>query len=138
MEEDRVFPRIREITDAFGSRLRVSVDRHPDGALVVLERPDAPTRERALLDAYGADVLAAYIMSARLAVPHPLPDEHVDGNFGTCISLKLEPCAALQLAQPGRQPLEIPAPFWDRLYAELNLVAAHGRELARRAEERVH
>lgn len=133
-----MFPRIREITDAFGSRLRVSIERHPSGALIVLERPDSPDRQRALLDAYGADVLAAYIMSARLAVPHALPDEQVDGSFAARFVLRLEPCAAIELSHQGRDPLEIPAPFWDRLYAELCIVAAHGRELGRRCDARVH
>jgi hypothetical protein len=133
-----LFPRIREITDAFGSRLRVSVEEHPSGALVVLERPDAKGRPRILLDGYGVDVLSGYIMSARLSVPHPLPDEAVDGTFGTRFRLALEPAAALAISQSGEAGLDIPAPFWDRLYAELCLVAAHARELGRRAEARVH
>lgn len=133
-----MFPRIREITDAFGGRLRVSVEEHPSGALVVVERPDLPARSRVLLDGYGVDILSGYIMSARLSVPHPLPDEHVDGTFGTRFELGLEPSASLLLSQAGGARLEIPAPFWDRLYAELCLVAAHARELARRAETKVH
>ncbi|MBC9032567.1 hypothetical protein IAG41_09200 [Sphingomonas sp. JC676] len=133
-----MFPRIREITDAFGGRLRVSVEEHPSGALVVLERPDMAGRPRVLLDGYGVDVLSGYIMSARLSVPHELPDEHVDGMFGTRFRLGLEPCATLALTQSSAGAMEIPAPFWDRLYAELCLVAAHARELGRRAEARVH
>jgi hypothetical protein len=133
-----LFPRIREITDAFGARLRVSVEEHPSGAMIVLERPDLPDRPRVLLDGYGADVLGGYLMSARLAVPHGLPDEHVDGTFATRYELVLEPSATLRLSQEGDARLDIPAPFWDRLYAELCLVTAHARELARRAEARVH
>jgi len=133
-----LFPRIREITDAFGGRLRVSVEEHPSGALVVLERPDLTGRPRVLLDGYGVDVLSGYIMSARLSVPHELPDEHVDGMFGTRFRLGLEPVASLALTQSGAGAMDIPAPFWDRLYAELCLVAAHARELGRRAEARVH
>jgi hypothetical protein len=132
-----LFPRIREITDAFGARLRVSVEEHPSGAMIVLERPDLRDHGRILLDGYGTDVLSGYIMSARLAVPHGLPDEHVDGMFSTHYELDLEPSAALRLTQADAE-LEIPAPFWDRLYAELCLVTAHARELARRAEARVH
>jgi hypothetical protein len=133
-----LFPRIREITDAFGSRLTVSVEEHPSGALIVLERPDVSGQPRVLLDGYGVDVLSGYIMSARLAVPHPLPEEEVDGTFGTRFALALQPAASLGLRQGGEAPLDIPAPFWDRLYAELCLVAAHARELGRRAEARVH
>lgn len=133
-----MFPRIREITDAFGGRLQVSVEEHPSGALIVLERPDMIGRPRILLDGYGVDVLSGYIMSARLAVPHPLPDEPIDGTFATRFRLELNPCAALALSQSNGPVLDIPAPFWDRLYAELCLVAAHARELGRRAEARVH
>jgi len=134
-----LFPRIREITDALGDRLRLSVEEHPSGALIVLERPDLPECSRVLLDGYGADVLAGYIMSARLSVPHPLPDELVDGAFGMQFHLLLDPCVALALRQPGEsEALEIPAPFWDRLYAELCVVGAHARELSRRAEARIH
>jgi hypothetical protein len=133
-----LFPRIREITDAFGGRLRVSVEEHPSGALIVLERPDQGGKPRVLLDGYGVDVLSGYIMSARLAVPHSLPEEHVEGIFTTRFELGLEPAATLRLAQSDCTVLDIPAPFWDRLYAELCLVSAHARELGRRAEARVH
>lgn len=133
-----MFPRIREITDAFGGRLRVSVEEHPSGALIVLERPDLGGKPRVLLDGYGVDVLSGYIMSARLTVPHSLPEEHVEGIFTTRFELGLEPAATLRLAQSDCTVLDIPAPFWDRLYAELCLVSAHARELGRRAEARVH
>lgn len=133
-----MFPRIREITDAFGSRLRISVEEHPSGALVVIERPDIGGRPRILLDGYGVDVLSGFIMSARLSAPHVLPDEHVDGLFQTRFRMIVEPAAALTLSQSDHPALDIPAPFWDRLYAELCLVAAHARELTRRAEARVH
>ncbi|MFZ5746634.1 MAG: hypothetical protein ACOY45_03125 [Pseudomonadota bacterium] len=133
-----MFPRIREITDALGGRLRVSVEEHPSGALIVLERPDKTARPRILLDGYGAEVLAGYVMSARLSMTQGLPDEHVDGAFGTRFRMGTKPYAALSLEQPGEYPLEIPAPFWDRFYAELCLVVAHARELGRRAEARVH
>lgn len=133
-----MFPRIREITDAFGGRLRVSVEEHPSGALIVLERPDLAGRPRVLLDGYGVDVLAGYIMSARLSLPQALPDERVDGMFGTRLRLEVDPSAVLLLTQEGGSGIEIAAPFWDRLYAELCIVAAHARELTRRAEARVH
>lgn len=134
-----MFPRVREITDSFGARIRVSVEEHPAGALVVIERPDRPGRPRMLLDGHGAELLSGYIMSARLAVPHGLPEEQSGGLFHTRFELVLEPAATLLLTQPGEAPLlEIPAPFWDRLYAELCLVVAHARELSRRVEARVH
>jgi hypothetical protein len=116
----------------------VSVEEHPSGALIVLERPDLGGKPRVLLDGYGVDVLSGYIMSARLSVPHSLPEEHVEGIFTTRFELGLEPAATLRLAQSDCTVLDIPAPFWDRLYAELCLVSAHARELGRRAEARVH
>ena len=33
---------------------------------------------------------------------------------------------------------KIPAPFWDKLYAELCMVLAHARELSRGSAQRVH
>ena len=116
----------------------MSVEEHPSGALIVLERPDLGGKPRVLLDGYGVDVLSGYIMSARLTVPHSLPEEHVEGIFTTRFELGLEPTATLRLAQSDCTVLDIPAPFWDRLYAELCLVSAHARELGRRAEARVH
>ena len=134
-----MFPRIREITDEFGARLRVSVEEHPSGALIVLERPDERGRPRALLDGYGVEVLAGFLMSARLSVPVGLPEERIDGTFAACFRLELDPAASLVLTQScTKGPLEIPAPFWDRLYAELCLVTAFARELGRRVEARVH
>ena len=133
-----MFPRIREITDSFGGCLRVSVEEHPAGALVVVERPDVPGRPRVMLDAYGADVLAGSVMSARLSVSQGLPDEYVDGAFGACFKLVTRPAAMMRIEQEDMGVLEIPAPFWDRFYAEMCLVAAHARELVRRADARVH
>jgi hypothetical protein len=40
---------------------------------------------------------------------------------------------AIEISRPGAdRPLDIPAPFWDKLYAELCLVIPHARELSRR------
>lgn len=133
-----MFPRIREITDPFGLRLRVSVEPHPGGALVALERPDITQRPRILLDGYGAELLAGFIMAARLALPHALPEEQLDGPFAARFALRQAPEAGIAIGQPGAAPFDIPAPFWDKLYAELCLVVAHARELGRRREAQVH
>ncbi|MFT3976487.1 MAG: hypothetical protein QM688_05150 [Sphingomonas bacterium] len=121
------------------------MEAYPAGALLVIERPDVAGAPRVTLDGYGAELLSGYIMSARLAAPHALPDEQADGPYPTHFGLGLEPCAVLRLTQrPGAMPrreaiaLEIPTPFWDRLYAELCLATAHMRELDRRAGARVH
>ena len=133
-----MFPRVREITDAFGARLRISVEAHPHGAMVVFERPDRDRYPQAVLDGYGTEVLCGYIMSARLALPNDLPDEQVDGPFASRFGLARGDKFALVVAQRGAaQPFEIPAPFWDRLYAELCVVIAHSRELGRRSANRL-
>jgi hypothetical protein len=138
-KEFAVFPRIREITDAFGGCLRISVEAHPSGALVCFERPDRQRYPQAILDSYGAEVLCGYIMAARLALPNPLPDENVDGAFASRFSLVQTDKAALQVTQkPGGRVFEIPPQFWDRLYAELSLVIAHSRELGRRSGHLLH
>lgn len=132
------FLRIREIADAFGARLQTRVEGHQTGALLVIERPDLAGRPRITLDGYGAEVLSGYIMSARLAAPQVLPDEQADGPYATHFGMGTEPCAALRLTQPRDATLEIPTPFWDRLYAELCLATAHMRELDRRIGAQVH
>ena len=133
-----MFPRIREITDAFGARLRVSIEAHPTGALIVFDRPDRKHYGTAVLDGYGVEVLCGYIMAARLALPHDLPDEVVDGPFAACFGLARGDQIALVMKQTGaHKDFEIPAPFWDRLYAELCVVIAHSRELGRRAAKRL-
>lgn len=138
-EDPTVFPRIREITDAFGARLRVSVEAHPTGALVVFDRPDRAHYPRAVLDSYGAEVLCGFIIAARLAVPNTLPDEVVDGPFPSRFSLAFEDKVAVTMVgKRGGERFELPAPFWDRLYAELCVVIAHARELTRRSAGHVH
>jgi len=131
-----VFPRVREITDALGSRLQVSVDTHASGALVSLELPDQRGRPSVRLDGYGSEVLWGYIMSARLALPGGLPEERVGGAVPSRLSLVREPRVAIVMTQADlERPFEIPATFWDRLYAELCVVNAHARALGRRVHE---
>jgi hypothetical protein len=129
--------RIRELTDPFGLRLRLSVEPHPQGALIALERQDAPGRPRILLDGYGGELLSGFIMAARLALPHPLPAERCEGLFPAELSLAHEPKVSITIRQDeGGAVLEIPAPFWDKLYAELCLVIPHAREFTRSAASR--
>ena len=138
MEDCAVFPRIREITDAFGARLQISVEAHPTGALVVFDRPDRTSYPSAVLDGYGVEVLCGYIMAARLALPYDLPDEIVDGPFAVSFALVRTDQVSLTMQQKGARPaFEIPAPFWDRLYAELCVVIAHAREIGRRSARRL-
>jgi hypothetical protein len=128
-----MFPRVREITDALGGRLRLSVEAHPAGAVVLLERPDQRDCPRVALDGYGAELLWGYIMAARLAMPHGLPDEPIDGRFPATLRVVVKPRVTMLIDQDAlERPFELPATFWDRLYAELCLVTAHTRELGRR------
>ena len=124
--------RIRELTDPFGLRLRVSVEPHPKGALISLVRQDAPGQPRVLLDSYGGELLSGFIMAARLALPHPLPNERCGGSFPSELSLTHEPKVTIRIRQKENgETLEIPAPFWDKLYAELCLVIPHARAFTR-------
>jgi hypothetical protein len=130
--------RIRELTDPFGLRLRLSVEPHPHGALIALERHDAAGRPRILLDSYGGELLSGFIMAARLALPHPLPAERCEGLFPAELSLTHEPKISIAIRQDETGAvLEIPAPFWDKLYAELCLVIPHAREFTRSAASKV-
>lgn len=133
-----MYARTRDIEDALGTRLRVSVAPHPDGAMVTLERRDQLHRPSILLSLYGAEILSGFLMSARLSMPEAMPDEAAEGRFSARFHLDCAPAARVVVEQEDAFPLIIDAPLWDRLYAELCLVTAHGRELARRGEASLH
>ncbi|WP_230783497.1 hypothetical protein [Citromicrobium bathyomarinum] len=133
------FPRIREIADPYGEVVRISVEPHPGGALILIDRPNAPQSGQVMLDAYGADILLGYIMSARLAVPGTMPEEEIGGAFPTRFQLEPEPEAAVIIDQLNAdEPLRIVLALWDRVYAELCIVCAHARELGRRRQSYLH
>lgn len=134
-----IYPRVREIADPFGEVVRISVEPHPGGALVLIDRPNAQRSGQIMLDAHGVDILLGYIMSARLAVPGTMPEEEIGGAFPTRFQLEPEPEAAVVIDQLNdEEPLMIPAALWDRVYAELCLVCAHARELASRQQSHLH
>ncbi len=133
------FPRIREIADPYGEVVRISVEPHPGGALILIDRPNAPQSGQVMLDAYGADILLGYIMSARLAVPGTMPEEEIGGAFPTRFQLEPEPEAAVIIDQlNAEEPLRIVLALWDRVYAELCIVCAHARELGRGRQSYLH
>ena len=133
------FPRIREIADPYGEVVRISVEPHPGGALILIDRPKAPHSGQFMLDAYGADSLLGYIMSARLAVPGTMPEEEIGGAFPTRFQLEPEPEAAVIIDQLNAdEPLRIVLALWDRVYAELCIVCAHARELGRGRQSYLH
>ena len=133
-----MYARTRDLEDRLGTRLRVSVSPHPDGAMVTLERRDQLHNSSILLSLYGAEILSGFIMSARLSMPNPMPDEVAEGQFSARFHLDCGPSGRVVVEQEDSFPLFIDAPLWDRLYAELCLVTAHGRELARRGEASLH
>ena len=133
------FPRIREIADPYGEVVRISVEPHPGGALILIDRPNAPQSGQVMLDAYGADILLGYIMSARLAVSGTMPEEEIGGAFPTRFQLEPEPEAAVIIDQLNAdEPLRIVLALWDRVYAELCIVCAHARELGRGRQSYLH
>lgn len=132
----RVFARATEITDSLGGRLKVCLEDQAQGAVILLERPDLRGRPRAQLDGYGAELLWGYIMAARIAGPHLLPDECTQGACATRLRLIAEPRPAISIIQADlERPFDIPATLWDQLYAQLCLVMAHVRELGRRVAQ---
>lgn len=133
------YPRIREITDSLGAQLRVSLEPHPScGAMITLQRLDQSHRPRTFLDGLGAEVLLGFIMSARIALPASMPDEAVEGAFPVHMCLQHQPKVTIAIVQQSNgRTLEIPAPFWDRLCAELMLIIPFARFLALRAGVRI-
>ena len=134
-----MFRRVREIVDPEGKRLRVSVDRLAGRAVTIIDLPSRGSAPRVVLDAYGTELLGGYIMSARLALPHGLPDEHVAGGCATRFELVREPLPSIRITQKGcAAGVEIAHPFWDKLYAELCMVIAHARQLGTEPSFSIH
>lgn len=134
-----MFPRIREIVDENGDRLRVSVTVDAGGPLVKLEHPVHSDGPWAVLDPAGAELLGSYLMSARLALPLGLPDETSQQGLFCSFRLVLEPAARIEITFGSRgDPFHIPSRYWDKLYAELCLVVAHTRHLGRQTRVRIH
>lgn len=134
-----MLPRIREIVDSNKERLRVSLTADAGGALITLERPDGAEPSRVVLDPRSAELLSSFIMSARLALPHGLPDENSHHGLARRIRLVVAPAPLVEVTQGAAQDaFQIPAPYWDKLYAELCLAVAHTRDLGWRVPARPH
>ncbi len=123
-------PRIREIIDATGIRLRVSIEPGRLGPSIRLARRDLGSEVR--LDMHGADLLCAYLVAARLAGREQLADESSLGPLPMTFSLCHDPVVRVELRRHLLEEavLTIPATMWDRLYAELCIVSAHARALS--------
>lgn len=128
-------PRIRELVDATGLRLRVTLQAQAGEPVVLIARPDLDTDQVVRLDLAAADVLCGYLLAARLSGRQQLADEETLGRRPALFSLEHEPIARVEIRAHvlDGEPVSIPATLWDRLYAELCIVAAHGRALDARA-----
>lgn len=122
-------PRIREIIDATGIRLRISIEASVLGPAIRLARPDLATEVR--LDVHSADLLCGYLVAARLAGREQLADESSLGPLPMTFSLSHDPVVRVELRRHLLEEavLTIPATMWDRLYAELCIVGAHARAM---------
>lgn len=137
-EEIGLYARIRDLEDSGGICLRISMAPHPEGVMVTLERRDRPHHPQVILGLCGAEILAGFLMAARLSMPHGMPDEIVEGSFPVRFHLDCDPSLRVTIDPDDGTLFFIDEPLWDRLYAELCLVTAHGRELARRTEASLH
>lgn len=134
-----MFPRIREIVDQNGDRLRVSVTVDIGGPLIRIEHPVESDGPWVVLDPAGAELLGSYLMSARLALPLGLPDEIMQQGLVCRFRLIVAPAALVEVTLGSRgEPFHIPVRYWDKLYAELSLAVAHTRNLGRPTQVRIH
>ncbi|UUR07514.1 hypothetical protein [Sphingomonas glaciei] len=123
--------RIRDIIHRDGARLRLSLAAGDsgDGPLLRLTEPEALFPASVMLDLYGIELLAGFLMSARLSAVGELADESCTGDT----PLRMRLCAQgganwVEIEQSGTRLL-LHRKLWDRLYAELQLALAHGRHL---------
>lgn len=123
-----MFIRTRDIEDSSGTCLRVRLSAHTGDAEVKLERRDQDHRPSVSLSLAGTEILSGFLMAARLSAPRPLPDEITEYPCPTLFRLECTDETKLIIEQEGRHRLLIDQWLWDRLYAELCLVLAHGRE----------
>ena len=124
--------RIRDIEHQSGRRLRIGLDRGcaEEAMIIQLSNPAQPGSEPVLLDIYGGELLAGFLMNARLAGPTGnLADEVCVGPLACRIRLIRRTARTVVELCQGEKILAIPQIFWDRLYAELMLALVHGRHL---------
>lgn len=121
--------RIRDIVHVSGPALRIGLDDSGEGPLVLqLSDPAKLPANTVQLDLYGGELLAGFLLTARLASPdEKIAEERSDGPFGCRISLRGNArFASIDIRQAG-QSLIVSNLLWDRLYAELLIALAHGR-----------
>lgn len=127
--------RVRDIIHQNGRRLRLWLvpGEGGEGPLVRIGDPGRVAPDTIMLDLYGTELLAAFVMSARLSTVGDLADERCHGDYPLNMRLAAHGGEIrIELDQLG-QRLPITRTLWDRLYTELQLVLAHGRHLGRMA-----
>lgn len=125
--------RVRDIIHRSGRRLRLSLvpGEGGEGPFIRLCDPTRIAPATILLDLYAAELLAAFVMSARLATVGELADERCGGDAPLLLRLTAGSGGSrIELDQLGER-LALPEMLWDRLYTELQLALAHGRHLGR-------
>lgn len=121
--------RVRDIIHRDGPRLRLSLapGEGGTGPLLRLSDPAWVACGFILLDLYATELLAGFLMSARLSAVGELADEQCNGDYPLCMRLSAKGGEArIELEQLGER-LVVGRKLWDRLYAELQLSLAHGR-----------
>lgn len=127
--------RVREIDDGFGARVRLSASG--PRALLWLERLDAGPAVRVDLDLGAADMLANYLLAARVAGCADQPPESVGVLTPVTMAVVRAPEGAVRL-RGGAGTLDIPGGLWDRLFAELKLALASVRSFWTSPSAAVH
>ncbi len=125
--------RVRDIIHRDGPRLRLrfSTGESGYGPLLRLGDPERANPATVILDLYAAELLAAFLMSARVTPVGELPEESCLGDYPLAMRLGARGGEIrIELVQGGERLL-IPRTLWDRLYTELQLVLAHARHFAR-------
>ncbi|GGO96969.1 hypothetical protein [Stakelama pacifica] len=133
------FIRIRELVDTSGVRLRLGIENGPTGMQIALERCDLESPTMVKLDNYGAELLCGFVMAARLAGNEGLAAEKAWGPYSATFSAFQGDARRIEIAQADAvDPVAIPVSLWDRLFAELCIVSAHGRAIASSTPITVH
>lgn len=123
--------RSRDIEDIFGTSLTLSVEPHPNGATIVIERWD--TEQTVVMDRYGAEILSAILLMARMhcseSTSETIIEEHLFGRFPMTISLIEDSSPIVTVTTPEDECISLPVHVWDRLYVELTMACIHAREM---------
>lgn len=127
--------RVRDLLHRDGPRLRLSLAPGESGygPLLRLSDPGRVVPASILLDLYAAELLAGFLMSARVSAVGELADEACLDDYPLVMRLAAVGAEIRVELSQGGERLVLPRMLWDRLYTELQLALAHGRHFARAA-----